>query len=549
MKKLFTLLAMLTLAVTSTWAQWKPSDTDFTVVGTDSIYNQGGLKTLHTPQGNVVVTWVEWPKGMRYDNPLSGYYLHMQVYDKDGKAKFPQGGMLVSSKPTPSSTTDYGLSLADNGDILLAYFDVRNDANKQNMEMYAYRYTQDGQPVWDADGICFTPKTQYNRGHELVPQIVASGDNVYFGCYHTEYYNVKADSTNWEPSPFYPDEEMPDSVTVGYSTYQLQCMKADGTFAWAEPKVFDTANAYLYAAPEGNLYFVYTNNGYGLDAQLINANGDNAWGKVVNVEKESLSGGSYMSAPTVVPDDQGGLVFGYRKLLTYSGYATINHLQNDGTVWEEAVLCNGSTDGDASSIEVGTKGDRALVAWSYRFTDNSLLVNEFSLDGDYVWEGDSLLGYPVAANEMWGVRPVAVIPQQDGWVLLYGDGQSWNGANFYAEKIDDNGRTIWKKQIAENDFKSSGFAITNDDQNAYIFYTCDKEVGDDWQEIPGPGGLRLMVVDITDATNGIATPAVNENNTQETTVYNAQGMKLNNMSQPGLYVVKSGKSVKKVIVK
>lgn len=231
MKKLFTLLTMLTLAVTSTWAQWKPSDTDYTIVGTDSIYGQGGLKTLRTPQGNVVVTWVEWSKGLRYDDPQSGYYLHMQVYDKDGKAKFQKEGLLVSSQPTPSSTTDYGLSLADNGDIVLAYFDVRNDEEKKSCEMYAYRYTQDGQPVWSTDGIRFNPTTKYNRGHEIVPTIVASGDHIYFSCFHSEYYQVEADSTNWEPNPWYPDEEMPDSITVGYTTFQLQCLNADGTFA------------------------------------------------------------------------------------------------------------------------------------------------------------------------------------------------------------------------------------------------------------------------------------------------------------------------------
>ena len=549
MKKLFTSMAMLALVATSASAQWTPSDKDFTVFGTDSCYNGGGLKSLRTPQGNVVVTWYEWPKGLRYDDPASGYYLHMQIYDKDGKAKFQKGGLLVSARPTQSSTTDYGLSLADNGDIILGYFDTRNDATKYSSNMFAYRYTQDGQPVWSADGIAFSPVTKYNRGSEMVPQIVVSGNNLYFGCYHNEYYMVEADSTNWQPNPFDPDEQMPDSVQMDYSTYQLQCLNADGTAKWAEPKVFDLRNVFPYAAPDGDLYLLYGNSGSGLDAQRINAEGNNVWGQAINVESEPLTSSMFFPTPTVESDGQGGLMLAYRRLTQWSGYIVLNHLQQDGTVFEDATNCNGTTDGDGDNPKLAVKDGGAVVAWKYKLTSESMVVNQFSLDGDYTWEGDSLLGYTVAENKLWGVTPVRVIPQQNGWVMLYGDGQSWNGANFYVEKIDFDGRTMWKKQIAENDFKSSGFAVTYDDKNAYIFYTCNKEIDDNWEEVPGPGGFRLMVVDITDSTNGIATPTTGQANAAQAVYYNAQGMQVARANQPGLYLVKQGNDVKKVMVK
>lgn len=549
MKKLFTSMAMLALVATSASAQWTPSDTKYTIVGTDSVYGQGGLKTLRTPQGNLVVTWTEWSKGLRYDDPASGYYLHLQIYDQDGKAKFAKGGLIVSPRPTQSYTTDYGLSLASNGDIVLCYFDCRNDAEKKNSEMYAYRYTQDGQPVWNQDGIVFTPVTTYNRGRELAPQIVASGDNIYFGCHHSESYLVKADSTNWEPSPWNPEEPMPDSVTVSYGNFQLQCLNADGTAKWAEPKTFETSNAFLYTAPEGDLYMLHSNAGDGLDAERINAEGNNVWGQAVNVENESLSGSTFFPTPVVESDEQGGLMISYRKLTQWTGYVVLNHLQSDGTVLEEATNCNGTTDGDGNTPRLAVQDDRALVIWAYKYDHPTMMVNQFTLDGDYTWEGDSLLGYTVAENEQWGISPVKVIPQQNGWVMLYGDAQSWNGANFYVEKIDFAGRTVWKKQIAEDDFKSSGFSIAYDDQNAYIFYTCDKEIGDDWEEIPGPGGFRMMVVDITDSTNGIAAPAAEQSQAAQAVYYNAQGMQVDCANQPGLYLVKQGNNVKKVIVK
>ena len=546
-KQLLSLFAILALNANGAWAQWQPSDTDYTIVGTDSIYGQSGLKTLHTPQGNTVITWTERSKGV--DKSQSGYYLHLQVYDKDGKAKFQKGGIIVSNKPTMSYTTDYGLSLADNGDLVMAYFDTRNDPSKYNSQMFAYRYTQDGESVWDKEGIQLITKDTHTWIGDIGPQIVASGDYAYFGCAHNEIHMTEADSTNWQPNPWNPNEEMPDSVEVTTTTFQLQCLNLDGTFKWAEPKVFDLSTAFLYTAPESDLYFLYANAGEGLDAQRINAEGENVWGQPVNVESESLSSGMYFATPVTGSDGQGGLLLTYRKLTSYSGYIVLNRLQSDGTVYEEATNCNGSTDGDGESPKLAVKDDKVLVAWEYELNNKSLMVNQFSLDGDYTWEGDSLLGYAVMENEQWGARPVSAIPQQNGWVLLYGDCQSWNSANFYVEKIDDNGRTMWKKQIAENDFKSSGISVTYDDQYAYIFYTCDKEIDDNREEIPGPGGLRLMVVDITDSTNGIAAPTTEQTDATQAVYYNAQGMQVNDTTLPGLYLVKQGNNVKKVIVK
>ena len=544
-KKIFTLLALFALTANAVWAQWQPSDTDYAIVGTDSIYGQSGLKTLRTPQGNTIITWSEKSQGV--PTSQSGYYLHLQVYDQDGKAKFQKGGLIISDKPTMSYTTDYGLSLADNGDIVMAYFDTCNDPSKYYCQMFAYRYTQDGQPVWDTDGIQLLTQTTHTWTGDLAPQIIASGENTYFGCSHTEIMKVKADSTNWQPSFWEP--EMPDSVEIDNTTFQLQCLSLDGTYKWDATKCFTSSDVFLYTAPEGNLYMLYANAGGGLDAQLINAKAENVWGQAVNVESATLSSGMFFAAPIVEEDGQGGLMLAYRQLTSLTGYIVLNRLQPDGTVYAEATNCNGSTDGDGDTPRMGVKDDKVLVAWQYKLTKPTMQVNQFTLDGDYTWEGDSLLGYTVAENDMWGVSPVKVIPQQNGWVLLYGDEQSWNSANFYVEKIDDNGQSMWKKQIAEDNFKSSGFAVTYDDQNAYIFYTCDKEIGEDYKQEPGPGGLRLMVVDISDTTNGIVAPATETAETAQTVYYNAQGVQVANTNQPGLYLVKQGNNVKKVIVK
>lgn len=549
MKKVFTLLAMLSLFLTGAQAQWTTSDTNFITVGEQDVYDQSGLKSLLTPEGNIVFTWLEWPNGMSKKDPESGYRLHMQIYDKYGNAKFASGGILICEQPTATFTSDYGLTIASNGDIVLGYFDTRNDATREQWEVYAYRYTQDGQPVWSQEGIHFSPTISHTRGFEMAPSVIASGDYIYFGCNHTEYYNVKADSTNWTPNPRFPDQEMPDSIQVSSTTYQVQCLNADGSFLWDSPLTFEHTYVWLYPAMNNSTYVVYGNSGYGLDAQLIDLNGKNTWETAVNVEHEALTSSTRMSTPSVEPDGEGGLILSYRRLTDWNGYIVMNRLCADGTVFEEPVLCNGTTEGEGNYPQIGVKDNHAVIAWQYELNEPCMMVNQFTIDGDYVWEGDSLLGYSISASNNYGITPLKIIAQENGWVLIYGDKQSWNGQNLFVEKIDDNGHSIWKKQVASDNFKTNDLIATADNQRAYILCSCKQETDENGEEITGFSGLRLLVVDITDITNSASSVDISESSTMAEETYNTQGIKISHISAPGVYLVKSGDRVHKILKK
>ena len=105
------------------------------------------------------------------------------------------------------------------------------------------------------------------------------------------------------------------------------------------------------------------------------------------------------------------------------------------------------------------------------------------------------------------------------------------------EKLDELGYTVWAKQICEEDFKSSGFAITYDENNAYIFYTQEEQYDDNWNVIPGSGGMYVMCVDI----KGNHT-AINEIPTGEgvvsTEIYTIDGRRVNQMEK-GINIVRT----------
>ena len=213
MKKLFTFVVMAVLAIGTMMAEWHPSDIDAIHLDKENATGQVQMKTLRTPEGNIVLTWL---RGELNDGVFS-YQLHLQLFDIDGNAKFGDEGIIVCAQPTRSWTTDYAMTLADNGDILMAYTDVRNDPEEQvNAESYLYRYTQEGEPVWGVDGIRFPSQKIHDTAFEVAddaPQICVSGNNIYAAVNHTEYYREEANEDNWSPSPWFPNQEMPDSST------------------------------------------------------------------------------------------------------------------------------------------------------------------------------------------------------------------------------------------------------------------------------------------------------------------------------------------------
>ena len=491
MKKLFTLLMLAVFACGTMMANWQPSDTEAIRLDKEDADGQVQMKTIRTPEGKIILSWL---RGERVDGVFS-YRLHLQVFDADGNAQFGDEGIIVCDKPTRTWTTDYSLELAQNGDILLAYNDVRNDPeNQENTEVYLYRYTQQGEPVWDVDGILFPAELIHENAfavEDVSPKICVSGDNIYVAAMHTEYYREEANEDNWSPSPWFPNQQMPDSVDVSDNAWLLLLVNDEGELVSEEPLKITSKILVMKPSTDGNIFFIYDNENLSLDAQMVNADLENVWDEVKTIEERPLSSGMYMPTPLAELDDEGGLFLSYRALESFSGYQVLNHLNADGTFLAEAPSCNNSQDGDAGSAYMGVKEDVAFVAWEYEFSDYFMNVNVLDAVGDFCWPDDYRYGRLVV-------------------------------------KMDDFGEIMWSKQICEDNFKSSGFSIVYDENNAYIFYTQETQYDDDWNEIPGSAGMYVMCVDIS----GQSHTAVNEveaGQPVKTEIYTLDGRRVNEL--------------------
>ena len=538
MKKFFTFMVMAVFAMSTMMANWNPSDIDATKLDKEGANGQVQMKTLRTDDGKIILTWL---RGERISNVFS-YQLHLQLFDANGNAQFGDEGIIVCDKRTRTWTTDYGLALASNGDILLAYTDIRNDPNEENAETYLYRYSQQGEPVWDADGILFPSGKIHENAlsvEDVAPAICVSGNNIFVAANHSEYYMEEANEDNWSPSPWFPNQQMPDSVLVNNSEWLIVVMDNDGMMRAEAPMSLDSKIVTMNPAPNGNIYLLYNNQELGLDAQLLTHELNNQWEDPVTVEDRPLSSGMFMPTPLTALADDDVLFISYRVLTDFYGFQVVNSLNPNGATAPEGVSLTGHFDGDAGTAQMGVKQDRAFVAWEYAYSasEKYMNVNVVDNNNNYFWTDEAMYGLYLDISFDWGFTPVKVIPVSDGWVVLYGISTSWNGATFMVEKLDELGNTVWAKQICEDDFKSSGFSITYDENYAYIFYTQEEEYDDNWDVIPGSGGMYVMCVDI----KGDHT-AINEVPTGEgivsTEIYTIDGRRVNQLEK-GVNIVRT----------
>ena len=537
MKKIITLIAVSIFAFGTMMANWQPSDMNATRLDKEGSNGQVQMKTLRTDDGKIVLTWL---RGEGVDDIFS-YQLHLQVFDANGNAMFGDEGIIVCDKRTRTWTTDYGVALAPNGDILMAYTDIRNDPVGDFAESYLYRYTQQGQPVWDVDGILFPAGVVHENAlsvEDIAPAICVSGDNIFAAVNHTEYYMEEANEDNWSPSPWFPNQPMPDSVLVNSSAWLLVTLNDDGTLVNEAPMEVKSSIVSMNPAADGKIYLVYDNEVKGLDAQMLNNGLTNVWDNVIAVEESPLTGGMFMPTPLTGVNENGYLMLSYRLLTDFYGYQVVNSISPEGYAMG-GVSLTGDIDGDAGSAAMGVKEDRAFVAWEYAYSssENRMNVNVMDENCFYTWEGDNTYSVTLETNDTWGYTPVKVIPVSAGWVVLYGNCTSWNGANFMVVMLDESGNVVWTKQICEDDFKSSGFAVTYDERNAYIFYTQDEEYDDNWEVIPGSGGMYVMCVDIAGQSTAI-NEVETDNKAVKVEIYTVDGRRVNQL-QDGVNIIRT----------
>src|SRR5690348_2314865 len=138
------LAAILALAATPVFASWSSDAASNLVVGNGVLGEQAQPKILPTADGGC---WISW-----FDDSTGGYSVRIQRLDSVGNKMLGSNGVLVAKRYF-SSTQDYGLSVDQAGNALLAFHVSDPDGN--NIKIEAQKIGFDGTLEWGPSGIQF----------------------------------------------------------------------------------------------------------------------------------------------------------------------------------------------------------------------------------------------------------------------------------------------------------------------------------------------------------------------------------------------------------
>jgi hypothetical protein len=406
------LVAALALWVTPAFASWSSDPGANLPVG----YGSGAQiqpKILSTPDGGC---WISW-----FDNSTGGYDVRIQRLDAAGNPLLGANGVLVADRYF-SSTQDYGLSVDENGDALLAF--RISDPDGSNVGIEAQKIAPDGTFPWGDAGIRFGNGTDFVASPKITA--ISSGDVV----------------VGWT-----------DNADV-----QFARLDAQGNELWnPEVVISDPGGAQLslsdlHDSDSGTVIFSYVSaNGFSspkhLWAQKLDPSGSSEWATVI-YDGGSLQFGNY---PSFIPDDAGGAVFAWYE--TNNLQSHVQHLTADGS---EIFPHNG--------VLVATTAGDIQVEPSAAYAPDTQDIFVFWTEEDALTQGSrGVSGQKIDAsgNRAWGDSGVTIVSKttnadyltetlatsDDGTIVYYSGGTEFGQDRIYAARLDTNGNYYWNPGI------------------------------------------------------------------------------------------------------
>lgn len=435
MKK-YLLSTGLALVAGTTFAQWS---TDLKTNLPISDYNLGNASCAHaaaTPDGKFWVTWLAW------EDNMNGH-IKAQLLDADGKALLDPDGVYVSNQITATYHTNYGMAVAPNGDLVVCHCDSRNDPERHAFDPYIYRMNQDGDMLWGLGGVKLPTTASYGGK----PYVAISGDGTTMVGYN--------------------------DVNEPYMTFVLMKVNEDGTLAWDAPVKTDGAMGTVMSGGEDEFYVTVLGNG--LKLMKYDSLGDQVWDPITICSKDM---NTYSPYPAYA-DGKGGVVVPYFYYVSLSifnnglqhvtadgeatmGLSGMDIVQNMGLNYCPGVAINGNRE------EVTAYWQQDLGNYTIK-----LMAQKFDFNGTPIWDEPLQIG---DTHTHYGFLPAEGTMLDDGsTIMFYGDFTGAIKLNLTVEKLDPDGNSVWRTQIAPTAFTDAPVAIYEGD-NGYFFWNDNRNV-------------------------------------------------------------------------
>lgn len=431
MLKKIILLAIIFIAVCAN-AQWNNNAAENTVVANLTGNESQPKLILHT-NGYTYMSWFSSEE----DNGNYNFNVRLQILDRSGCKTLNPQGLLVSSHPSLSYTSDYSMQVDSLGNAIIVFQDYRS----QMLTINAYKISPAGEFLWGSNGKQLSTGL---TGEHYSPQALVLSDN-----------SVVA---TWE------------YIDLAYkSVICLTKLKPDGSFFWSgnvkqisytgsDDKVLgnqqlvnsDGENFILHYSCLSPAYYMADRN---LLARKYDSNGEQLWDTVINDQ-----GGMPGFAPVFVKSDKaGGMIISWSddRDGDQNPDAFIQHITSNGLPVLQAngvMVAQRSNDNRYYSpvADFVTASNEYIIMWRETDTNQSqvgLSVQKINSSGERLWGNQGKTILPLVT--MRNADPGMVSAMADGKSMLFYssyDPQTNYFSTLNCAKIDNAGNFVWNDQ-------------------------------------------------------------------------------------------------------
>jgi hypothetical protein len=400
-------------------SQWPTSPSVNLPIG-DRTGEQATPKLAATADGGCYIAW--------FDNASGNYDVYLQRLDAAGVEQWPHNGVLVSSQPQQSSLVDWDLVADSAGGAVIAFCDIRNGPD---LDVYAYRFSPTGMPVWGANGVTLSN----NADFEAAPQLAETSDGEFVVAWsrspNSGTGSIVVQKLTAAGTPrFLPDGiAIPGDPNTRPGFVDVAAVDGAGGFAlaWARDTSF-LGNRYLYA-------------------QKFDANGQSQWGMTPLSVFDSNSMPIAHQA-RIVGDGAGGAWLAWHFSL---GSLFTTRTQRIDSTGAEVFAHDGidvSIEANTSKLDpaiaLETVSGDLLVAFGVRNSGQSqwgVSVQRVTAAGALLWTGD---GTRVAAFDGINEFGIRLTPYAGGAMVLWLEqASSLPQETIRASRVDAAGQVAW----------------------------------------------------------------------------------------------------------
>ena len=468
-----------------------------------------GVQSVRTPDGKTYISWLDYP-----DIPNWGFNIYLMLLDENGNNRWGDP-LEVENRRNCSWCADYFLKAAPDGDVIISWEDARADDAKPNAgdthDPVLYRINQQGQHVWDQDGVTYGktyiyPPKLYFVGDELLAMFVTSANvNI------TKVARLSSETGKIIGTPL---------------------MMFGDIF-----KVSDKEFINVYPSESGTVAMKY-------DQQI-----NRVWDKDVIISDYVYEGHSRFPYGFASDGNGGGFITFMRYIGKFGQVPVIQYLSSDGeAVFGKSVdiIGNENLTVGGPALAVNTETEKLLGLWS--LTRGRYEINASTLDfyGEYEW-GD--MGVNIVSKKSpsgYGFHCIAARALSDNkWLVMYADDHYWNHSQGFMSILDEDGTILSTEEFGVE----SGLNDLNvwfDDNNIYMVYENEVLVDDGWDKTYSIETIKIENYDPDAPESGIEVPVVGI--TGEDTYYSVDGIQRERISR-GLNIVRHADgTVEKIIM-